>query len=165
MVSNPDAMWIVRLALRRPYTTAVLSFVILLLGTLSITRMRADIFPTIDIPVVIVVWNYPGMPAEEMERRIIIISERGYSTTVDGITRIESQSIAGIGLMKVYFEPTADIEFSARILSDKGRSVQAKVFRASVPVVAMNAPSAASALDQAFGACATELVTWAAGIM
>ena len=62
-------------------------------------------------------------------------------------------------------EPTADIEFSARILSDKGRSVQAKVFRASVPVVAMNAPSAASALDQAFGACATELVTWAAGIM
>jgi len=109
MVSNPDAMWIVRLALRRPYTTAVLSFVILLLGTLSITRMRADIFPTIDIPVVIVVWNYPGMPAEEMERRIVIISERGYSTTVDGITRIESQSIAGIGLMKVYFEPTADI--------------------------------------------------------
>ncbi len=102
-------MWIVKLALRRPYTVAVLSFVILLLGSLSAERMRADIFPTIDIPVVIVVWNYPGMPAEEMERRVIVISERAYSTTVDGISRIESQSINGIGILKVYFEPDADI--------------------------------------------------------
>ena len=102
-------MWIVALALRRPYTIAVFSFVILLLGSLAATRMRTDIFPTIDIPVVIVVWNYPGMPAEEMERRVVVISERAFSTTVDGITRIESQSISGIGILKVYFEPEADI--------------------------------------------------------
>ena len=102
-------MWIVRLALRRPYSIAVFSFVILLLGALSITRMRADIFPTIDIPVVIVVWSYPGMPAEEIERRVVVISERAYSTTVDGIQRIESQSINGVGTLKVYFEQDADI--------------------------------------------------------
>jgi CzcA family heavy metal efflux pump len=102
-------MWIVQLALRRPYTIAVLSFFILLMGTLSITKMRADIFPTIDIPVVLVVWNYPGMSAEDMERRVVILSERAYSTTVDGISRIESQSISGIGLLKIYFEPGADI--------------------------------------------------------
>src|SRR3954469_21793751 len=102
-------MWIVRLALRRPYTIAVFCFVIFLLAGLSVSRMRSDIFPTIDIPVVIVVWNYPGMSAEEMERRVVIISERAYSTTVDGISRIESQSTNGIGILKVYFEPDADI--------------------------------------------------------
>jgi multidrug efflux pump subunit AcrB len=102
-------MWIVRLALRRPYTVAVFSFVILLLGALCTTRMQADIFPTIDIPVVIVVWAYPGLSAEDMERRVVLISERAYSTTVNGISRIESQSIGGVGILKVYFEQGADI--------------------------------------------------------
>jgi len=102
-------LWIVRLALRRPYTIAVLSLVMLLLGGLSVARMRVDIFPTIDIPVVAVVWNYPGLSAEEMERRIVLFSERAYSTTVSGISRIESQSISGIGLLKIYFEQGADI--------------------------------------------------------
>jgi multidrug efflux pump subunit AcrB len=102
-------MWIVRLALRRPYTVAVFSFVILLLGALCTNRMQADIFPTIDIPVVIVVWSYPGLGAEDMERRVVLISERAYSTTVNGISRIESQSIDGVGLLKVYFEQGADI--------------------------------------------------------
>ena len=102
-------MWIVRLALRRPYTIAVMAVLILVLGTLSLTRMIVDIFPTIDIPVVAVVWNYPGLSAEEMERRVVIISERGFSTTVNGIERIESQSIPGIGLLKIYFQPGTDI--------------------------------------------------------
>ncbi len=102
-------MWIVRLALRRPYTVAVFSALIFIAGLLSVTRMRTDIFPSIDIPVVVVVWNYPGLSAEDMERRIVVISERAYSTTIDGITHIESQSIAGIGLLKLYFEPDADI--------------------------------------------------------
>src|SRR5437899_4915333 len=88
-------MWIVRRALRRPYTSAVMALLILVLGTLSLTRMIVDIFPAIDIPVVAVVWNYPGLSAEEMERRVVIISERGFSTTVNGIERIESQSIPG----------------------------------------------------------------------
>ncbi|PTL75200.1 efflux RND transporter permease subunit [Vitiosangium sp. GDMCC 1.1324] len=102
-------MWIVRLALRRPYTIAVLSALILLFGVMSAARMKVDIFPAIDIPVVIVVWNYPGLSAEDMERRIVLISERAYSTTVDGISHIDSQSISGLGILKVYFEPDADI--------------------------------------------------------
>src|SRR3954469_13969111 len=102
-------MWIVELALRRPYTVAVMSILILVMGVLSLTRTVVDIFPTIDIPVVAVVWAYPGLPAEDMERRVVLISERAFSTTVNGISRIESNSIPGIGLMKVYFQPDSDI--------------------------------------------------------
>src|SRR5512146_95970 len=102
-------MWLVRTALRRPYTVAVASLLVILLGVLSISRMVVDIFPVINIPVVIVVWNYPGLSAEDMERRVVLISERAYSTTVNGISRIESESIPGIGVLKVYFEPNTDI--------------------------------------------------------
>ena len=102
-------MWIVRLALRRPYTIAVMAFLILVMGILSLSRMIVDIFPAIDIPVVLVLWNYPGLSAEEMERRVVIISERAYSTTVNGIERIESQSIPGIGLLRIYFQPGSEI--------------------------------------------------------
>ena len=102
-------MWIVRLALRRPYTVAVLCLLVMLGGWLSASRMKSDILPAIDIPVVIVVWSYPGLSAEDMERRVVIISERAFSTTVGGITKIDSQSIAGVGLLKVYFEPGSDI--------------------------------------------------------
>ncbi|MBI4964548.1 MAG: efflux RND transporter permease subunit [Desulfomonile tiedjei] len=102
-------MWIVRLALRRPYTVAVMSLLILVLGLLSLSRMVVDIFPAINIPVVIVVWNYPGLSPEDMERRVVIISERAYSTTVNGIEKIESQSIPSIGMIKVYFQPSTDI--------------------------------------------------------
>ena len=79
------------------------------MGILSLTRMIVDILPAIDIPVVMVVWNYPGLPPEDMERRVVLIAERAYSTTVNGIERIESQSIPGIGLMKVYFQPGSDL--------------------------------------------------------
>lgn len=102
-------MWIVRLALRRPYTIAVFCFFILLMGILSLKSMLVDIFPAIDIPVVSVVWTYNGLSAEDMERRVVLISERAYSTTVNGISRIESSSIPGIGLLKIYFEPGSDI--------------------------------------------------------
>ena len=102
-------MELVRVALRRPYTIAVLSLLVLLLGGLAVTRMVVDFFPKIDIPVVFVGWNYPGLSAEEMERRVIIVSERAYSTTVNGIDRIESNCIPGIGLVKVYFHQGTDI--------------------------------------------------------
>src|SRR5215467_13464114 len=102
-------MWIVRLALRRPYTIAVMAFLILVMGVLSLSRMVVDIFPAIDIPVVLVLWSYPGLSAEEMERRVVIISERSYSTTVNGIERIESESIPGVGLLRVYFQPGTEI--------------------------------------------------------
>ena len=102
-------MWIVRLALRRPYTIAVICALIGIFGLLSTSRMKTDILPAIDIPVVIVVWNYPGLSAEDMERRVVFISERAMSTTVSGITRIDSQSMSSLGILKVYFEPGSDI--------------------------------------------------------
>ena len=88
---------------------ATLCLLIALMAFLSIRRMAVDIFPTIDIPVVVVVWNYAGLSAEDMERRIVYISERSLSTSVGGIRSIESQSITGIGILRVYFEPRTDI--------------------------------------------------------
>jgi multidrug efflux pump subunit AcrB len=102
-------MWIVRYALRRPYTVAVASFMIFLLGFLALESMLVDIFPVIDIPVVGLVWSYTGLSAEDMERRVVIISERAMSTTVNGISRVESQSFPSVGLLRVYFQPGTDI--------------------------------------------------------
>jgi multidrug efflux pump subunit AcrB len=102
-------MWIVLWALRRPYSVAVMVLLLIVLGALSASRMIVDIFPAIDIPVVVVVWNYPGLSPEDMERRVVLISERAYSTTVNGIQRIESQSIPGVGMLKIYFQPGSDI--------------------------------------------------------
>ena len=102
-------MWIVRLALRRPYTVAVMSLLILLMGILSIRSMLVDIFPVIDIPVVSVVWSYPGLSADDIEKRVVFLDERAISTTVNGVSRIESTSLPGLGLLRVYFEPGADI--------------------------------------------------------
>ena len=99
----------IRLSLRRPYTAAITALLIALLGVLSVTRMIVDIFPVIDIPVVLVVWNYPGLSATDMERRVVLISERAMSTTVNGINRIESQAIPGVGMLKVYFQPGTDV--------------------------------------------------------
>src|ERR1700690_3418811 len=100
---------LVRSALRRPYTAAIAAMLIMMMGALSLTRMIVDIFPVIDIPVVLVAWNYPGLTTEDMERRVVFISERAYSTTVNGISRIESQSIPGVGILKVYFQPGTDV--------------------------------------------------------
>ncbi|MGD0674464.1 MAG: efflux RND transporter permease subunit [Polyangiaceae bacterium] len=102
-------MWIVRLALRRPFTVAAFCLVVLLLGVLSAGTMPVDIFPTIDIPVVVVVWNYPGMSAEDVESRVTFVSERGISTSVSGVSRIDSQTIDGTAVLRVYFEPGSDI--------------------------------------------------------
>src|SRR3954470_8018003 len=114
---------LVRLALRRPYTSAIAAMLIILMGALSLTRMIVDIFPVIDIPVVLVVWNYPGLATEDMERRVVFISERAYSTTVNGIQRIESQSIPGIGMLKVYFQPGTDIGASIAQITSVNNSI------------------------------------------
>src|ERR1700686_4135619 len=100
---------LVRLSLRRPYTSAIAAMLILLMGALSITRMIVDIFPVIDIPVVLVVWNYNGLTTEDMERRVVFISERAYCIMVNGISRIESPSIPSIDMLKVYFQPGTDV--------------------------------------------------------
>ena len=119
-------MWIVRLALRRPYTVAVMALLILIMGIMSIKYMLIDIFPVIDIPVVIVVWNYPGLSANEMEKRVTYLGERAYSTTVNGIKTIESQSIPGLSILKIYFEPGADIGAAiAQISAVSGTALRA----------------------------------------
>src|SRR6202521_1951018 len=102
-------MWIVRLALRRPLSVAVMALLMLVLGVLSFNLMNVDIFPSIDLPVVMVVWNSPGLSAFDVERRMVFISERAYSTTVNGIEHIESESINGLGILKVYFQPGSDL--------------------------------------------------------
>src|SRR4051812_10794533 len=103
-------MWIVRLALRRPYTFVVMSMLIVILGVATILRMPTDIFPDIDIPVISVIWNYTGLPPEEMEKRIVTNFERGLTTTVNDIEHIESQSLTGISVIKIFFHPGARIE-------------------------------------------------------
>ncbi len=103
-------MWIVRLALRRPYTFVVMALLVFGLGGLAVFKMSTDVLPTVNIPVVSVVWQYGGLPAREMERRIVTVSERTITTTVNGIEHIESQSLNGYGVIKVFFQPGTPIE-------------------------------------------------------
>jgi CzcA family heavy metal efflux pump len=102
-------MWIVRLAIRRPYTFVVASILILILGVVSIARSPVDIFPNIDIPVISVIWQYTGLSPEEMSNRVIYNFERSLTTTVNDIERIESQSLNGVGIVKVYFHPNTNL--------------------------------------------------------
>ena len=102
-------MWIVRLALRRPYTFAVFAILLLLIGAFSILSMPTDIFPNINIPVVSIVWQYTGLSAEEMANRITSNSERSMTTTVNDIEHIESQSLNGIAVIKIFFQPHVSI--------------------------------------------------------
>ena len=105
-------MWIVRLALRRPYTFVVMSALIVILGIAAIITMPTDIFPNIDIPVVSVIWSYTGVSPDEMEKRITTISERALTTTVNDIEHIESQAYNGVTVIRVYFQPSAKVELA-----------------------------------------------------
>jgi multidrug efflux pump subunit AcrB len=115
-------MWIVRLALRRPYTFVVMSVAILLLGVTAIVTMPVDIFPYIDIPVVSVVWNYSGISPEEMENRILTQFERGMTTIVNDIEHIESQSYYGISVIRVYFHPNVKIDMAVAQITAQSNS-------------------------------------------
>ena len=103
-------MWIVALALRRPYTFVVMALVILILTPLTIIRTPTDIFPDINIPVVSVVWFYTGMSPDDMANRIVANSERGITTTVNDIEHMESQSVYGLGVIKVFFRPGTNVQ-------------------------------------------------------
>src|SRR3981081_4127529 len=105
-------MWIVRLALRRPYTFVVMALLILILGPLAIYSTPTDIFPNIDIPIVSVIWTYTGLSADEMSTRIIGGYERGLTATVNDIEHIESTSLNGVGVVKVYFHPNVRIDMA-----------------------------------------------------
>ena len=103
-------MWIVALALRRPYTFVVVALLLLILGPIVIYRTPTDIFPNIDIPVVSILWSYSGLDPEDMANRIVSLTERSLTTTVDDIEHSESQSLNGIAVVKVFFQPHANIE-------------------------------------------------------
>jgi len=103
-------MWIVQLALRRPYTIVVMAILILVFGVISVFRTPTDIFPNINIPVVSIIWNYNGLIPKDMNDRIIYITERALTTTVDNIEHIESQSLYGVAVVKVFFQPNASID-------------------------------------------------------
>jgi multidrug efflux pump subunit AcrB len=102
-------MWIVRLVLRRTYTFVVMALLIAVLGAVSIYRMSTDIFPNIDIPVISVVWQFAGMPADEVETRLTFINERVLTASVNDIEHIESQSLDGVGVIRIYFQPGAKV--------------------------------------------------------
>src|SRR6266446_3449219 len=103
-------MWIVKLALSRPYTFVVASILILILGALAIVRTPTDIFPNINIPVVSVIWTYNGLVPEDMADRIVSITERALTTIVDNIEHVESQSLYGIAVVKVFMQPNASLD-------------------------------------------------------
>ena|SRR5215467_10789833 len=103
-------MWIVALALRRPYTFVVMALLILLLTPVVLLRTPTDIFPNIDIPVISVVWNYQGLSPQEMADRITTNTERGLTTLVNDIEHIESESLNGVAVVKIFFQPRANIQ-------------------------------------------------------
>ncbi len=103
-------MWIVKLALRRPYTFVVMSILILVMGGVAIFRTPTDIFPNINIPVVSIIWNYNGLVPKEMADRIVSVTERNMTTVVDNIEHVESQSLYGIAVVKVFLQPNASLD-------------------------------------------------------
>jgi multidrug efflux pump subunit AcrB len=105
-------MWIVRLALRRPYTFMVMAILIGIMGALSIVTTPTDIFPYINIPMVGVIWTYSGMSPDDMARRVLVVSERAMTTTVNGIERIESTAYNGVGLIRVYMQPGTNVDLA-----------------------------------------------------
>src|SRR5207302_1246624 len=105
-------MWIVKLALRRPYTFIVLAIVITLFGVFAIWRTPTDIFPNIRIPVVATVWKYTGLSPEEMATRLILNGERTAQTTVNDVEHTESQSVSGTSVVKYFFQPNVNEELS-----------------------------------------------------
>ena len=105
-------MWIVRLALRRPYTFVVMAVLIAILGGAAIVTMPVDIFPYIDIPIVSVVLTYTGLQPDEMEKRVVTNFERMLTSNVNDIEHIESQSYSGIAVIRVYFHPNVQVDMA-----------------------------------------------------
>ena len=116
-------MWIVRLALRRPYTFVIMSLLITLLGGVAISTMPVDIFPYIDIPVLSVLFNYGGLSPEEMANRVVTVFERSITSTVNDIEHIESQSYTGVCVVRIYFQPGARIELAQAQVTSSANSI------------------------------------------
>ena len=116
-------MWIVRLALRRPYTFVVMGLLIVALGALAVVRMPTDIFPEINIPVISVIWSYGGISPQEMADVVTVRSERSFTTNVNDIEHMESQSLPGLSVIKVFFHPNAKVESAVAQLGASSQTV------------------------------------------
>jgi multidrug efflux pump subunit AcrB len=116
-------MWIVELALRRPYTFIVVALLILLTGPLMIMRTPTDIFPNIDIPILSIVWSFNGLSADDMTHRITSPYERALTSDVDNIEHVESQTMNGVAVVKVFFHPGADINRAIAEASSSSQSI------------------------------------------
>jgi multidrug efflux pump subunit AcrB len=136
-------MWMVRLALKRPYGCAVLVLLLVVLGPLAVLRTATDIFPNIDIPVVAMVWKYAGLSPEQMANRITTLSERSLTTTVNGIEHTESQSLNGIAIVKIYFQPNVNIAMAVTQMSSIAQTILRQLPPGAAPplVIQYNASS------------------------
>ena len=131
-------MWIVRIALTRPYTFIVLALLILILSPVAILRMPTDIFPSIDIPVIAADWVYTGLSPEEFEGRIVSNYERSLTTTVSDIEHIESQTINGISVIKIYFQPNVNVTTALAQVTAISQTVLRQMPPGITPPLVMN---------------------------
>ena len=145
-------MWLVRVALQRPYTFVVSSLLIVILGVLSLIRMPTDIFPNVDIPVISVVFNYGGLTPEDMEKRIVSNFERFLTTTVNDIEHVESQTLTGVAVIKIFFQPGAKIEeATAQVTSVAQTAVRQMPPGATPPLIIKYSASNVPILQLALG--------------
>jgi len=145
-------MWIVKLALRRQYTFIVMAVLILVMGLFTITRTPTDVFPSINIPVVTVIWSYNGFSPDDMAKRICTISERAATTTVSDIEHIESQSMPGISVIKFYFQPSAKVEVGvAQLTSIMQTLLRAFPLGTTPPLIIQSSASSVPILQMGLG--------------
>ena len=130
--------WLVRIALARPYTFIVLAIAILIAGALAAINTPTDIFPAIRVPVIGVAWSYTGLSPDQMAGRIITPYERSLSTTVDNIEHVESQSVPGMGIVKIYFQPGVDIRTATAQVTSISQTVLKQLPPGITPPLILN---------------------------
>src|ERR1700678_4233068 len=131
-------LWIVRVALQRPYTFIVLALLILILGPLAALTTPTDIFPNIRVPVIGVAWQFAGLPPDEMAGRILAPYERVLTTTVNDIQHTEGQSLPGIGIVKIYFQPDVDIRTATAQVTSISQTVLKQMPPGVTPPLILN---------------------------
>ena len=131
-------MWIVKVALERPYTFVVLALLILLLSPVVILQTPTDIFPNIDIPVVAVSWQYSGMNAEELEGRLTTVYEKVLTTLVDNIRHIESTTVSGTAVVKIFLQPTASVDRANAQITAASQSILRQLPPGTLPPLIVN---------------------------
>src|SRR5277367_3427721 len=129
---------LVRIALSRPYTFVVLALLILIAGPLAALRTPTDIFPNIGIPVISVVWSYNGLPPDQMSGRVVYYYERQLSTSVNNIEHIESQSLPGLGIVKIFFQPGVDVRTATAQVTSLSQTVLKQMPPGITPPLILN---------------------------